>query len=167
MNGKTKALTIIAAAVAVCMLVYSPLTQATQTQVSLGDDLEMAEIEQYKPKRFPIRPRARFAVWFLKNAEPTEIEGEVVALLQRKLILSTDDERIRVNMPIQWIVDEQVLTLKELFENYLEGKSVTVKVLEANMIDKEGLRIYILVGYELVTDSGSRATACLKVNIAD
>jgi len=167
MNGKTKAFTVIAVAAAICMLVYSPLTQATQAEVSLGDDLAMAEIEQYKPEHFPTRPIARFAVWFLKNAEPTEVEGQVVALAQKKLILNTDQEQIRVNMPTRWTVNDQVLTLKELFKNHLEDQGVTIKVLEADMINKEGLRIYILVGYKLITDSGTQATACLKINIDD
>ena len=167
MNGKTKALIVITTAVVICMLVYSPLTQATQTEVSLGDDLALAEIEQYKPERFPIRPRTRFAIWFLKNAEATEVEGTVVALVQRKLIINMGEEQIRVIMPRQWAVNDEVLTLKALFDNLLEGQVVTVKVLEANVITKEGLRIYILVGYELSTDSGDKAITCLGVNIEE
>lgn len=167
MNGKTKAFTVIVAAVAICMLLYSPLTQATQTQVSLGEGLAMAESEQYKPGNHSIRPRERFLVWFMNNAEPTEIEGKVIVLSEKKLILNTDEEQIRVNMPNKWTIDEQVLTLEELYENHLVGYSVTINVLEADMINKEGLRIYILVGYELITDSGSQAKACLKINIED
>ena len=167
MNGKIKAFTVILAAVAICMLVYSPLTQATQTQASLGDDLTITEFEQYKPKNLPIRLRTQFAVWFLKNAEPTEVVGKVVALSERKLVLKSDEEQIRVNMPIRWTVNEQILTLEELFENHFKGQGITIKALEADMINKEGLRIYILIGYEIITDSGVQATACLNVNIED
>ena len=167
MNGKTKAITGIIAAVAICVLVYSPLTQANQNQINLGDDAIIAEFEQYKPENFPIRSRARFAVWFLKNAEPTTVEGKVVALAQRKMIINTDENQITVMMPIQWTVNEQVLTIRELFENYLEDQNVTIKALEANLIDKEGLRIYIQVGYELTTESGIQANACKRINIED
>jgi hypothetical protein len=166
MNEKTKVFTIIAAALAICMLVYSPLTQATQTEVSLGDQMPMAEIEKCKPVGFRVRPRVKFAVWFLKHAESIEIEGTAVALAQRKMVMNVGEEQIRVIMPLQWTVNDEVLTLKYLFEN-IEGEEVIVKALGADMIDKDGLRIYILVGYELSTDSGVQAIACLKVNIED
>jgi hypothetical protein len=167
MNGKTKAITVIITAVAICMLVYSPLTQANQNQINLEEDATIKEIEQYKPENFPIRSRARFAIWFLKNAETSTVEGKVVALAQRKIVINTDEDQIRVMMPLQWTVDEQLLSIKELFENHLEGQNVIVKVLQAKIIDKEGLRIYIQVGYELTTESGIEANACTRINIED
>ena len=165
MNIKTKAFTVIVAGIAICMLLYSPLTQATQNKVSLGDDFTMAEIEQIKPENFLIRPRAKFALWFLKNAEPIEVEGKVIALSEKTLILNVKENQIRINMPNKWTVDNQIITLKELYENHLEDQIVTIKVLEADMINKEGLRIYIQVGYKLTTESGIQANACLKINI--
>lgn len=167
MNGKTKTFTVIVAAIAICMLLYSPLTQATQNEVSLGDDLTMAQIEQIKPENFPIRPRVRFVLWFLKNAEPIEVEGKVVALSERKLVLNIEENQIRVNMPNQWTVNDQIISLNELYENHLKDQSVTIKVLEADMVNNEGLRIYIQVGYKLTTESGIQANACLKINIED
>ena len=168
MNEKTKAFTIIAAAVIACMLIYSPLTQATQTNNNLGDDLTVAEIEEREPNSFRVPPRVKFAVWFLKHAEPIEVEGAVVTLSEKKLILNTVDDQIRVNLPVEWTVENEVITLEELFENYLsESKTVTVKALGADLIDKEGLRIYMLVGYEIITDSGYQAIANLRVNIED
>jgi hypothetical protein len=166
MNGKTKAFTVIAAAVIVCMLVYSPLTQATQNEVSLGDELAIAEIGKCKPEGFRVRPRVKFALWFLKNAEPTQVEGTVVALAQKKLVLNIDEEQIRVNMPIQWTMENEVLTIRELYESHLEGNDITIDALEASIVDKDGLSIKILVSYELST-SEIEASACLKINIAD
>ena len=169
MNTKTKAFTIILASVVVCMLIYSPLTQATQPTVSLGDELTVAEIEECKPAGFLIGARVRFAWWFLKHSEPTEVDGPVVTLSEKKLILSTDEDQIRVHLPAEWTVDNAVLTREELFAcGYLsEGESVTVKALGADLIDKEGLRIYLLVGYEIINESGVHATANLRVNIED
>ncbi|MEJ2270928.1 MAG: hypothetical protein P8X91_00255 [Candidatus Bathyarchaeota archaeon] len=167
MNGKTKTFTVILAAIAICMLLYSPLTQATENKVSFGDDLTMAEIEQIKLDNFLIRPRARFVLWFLKNAEPVEVEGKVVVLSERKLVLNIEENQIRVNMPNQWTVNNQVISLNELYENYLIDQSVTIKVLEAEMVNKEGLRIYIHLGYKLTTESGIQANACLKINVDD
>jgi hypothetical protein len=169
MNTKTKALTVIVASVVVCMLIYSPLTQAAQPTVRLGDELMGQEIEELKPAGVIIGARARFAVWFLNHAEPTEVKGTVVALSEKKLILDTVEDQIRVNLPAEWTVNGEVLTREELFSSgYLsEGETVSVKALEADIIDKEGLHIYLLIGYELVNQSGFQATANLRVNIED
>jgi hypothetical protein len=35
------------------------------------------------------------------------------------------------------------------------------------VIDKEGLRIYLLIGYEIINESGAHAYANLHVNIED
>jgi len=48
-----------------------------------------------------------------------------------------------------------------------EGENITVKALGADLIDKEGLRIYLLVGYEIINESGVHAYANLRVNIED
>jgi hypothetical protein len=165
MNEKTKAIAIIVAAIAICMLVYSPLTLATQTELNFEDEVATTEIEEYNPKSFKVRPRARFATWFLKNAQPNEVEGTVVALLQKKLVINVEERQIRINMPRQWTTESESLTLNELYEKHLDGQEVVIKVLEADLIDREGLLINILVGYEISTDSGIKATACLKVNI--
>jgi len=169
MNTKTKALTVMVASVVVCMLVYSPLTQAAQPSMSLRDELTVAEIEELKPADFCVGARVRFAVWFLRHAEPTVVDGTVVVLSEKKLILDTTEDQIRVNLPNEWTVNGEVLTREELFKSgYLnEGETVSVKALGADMIDKEGLRIYLLVGYEIVNESGITATANLRINIED
>jgi hypothetical protein len=169
MNTKTKALTIIVASVVACLLIYSPLTQATQPSVSLGDELTAAEIEELKPEGFRAGPRVRFAVWFLRHADSTEVDGTVMALAEKKLILNTAEDQIRVNLPAEWTVNNEVLTREDLFAGgYLsEGETVTVKALGADLIDEEELRIYLLVGYELVNESGVHAIANLRVNIED
>jgi hypothetical protein len=169
MNTKTKVLTITVASLIVCMLVYSPLTQAAQSNISLGDELTVAEIEELKPEGVRLGPRARFVVWFLRNAEPTQVDGTVVALSEKKLILNTAEDQIRVNLPASWTVGNEVFTREELFSSgYInEGETVTIKALGADLVDKEGLHIYLLVGYELINESGVTATANLRVNIED
>ena len=169
MNPKTKALIVIVTSVVVCMLVYSSLTQAAQPSMSLGDDLTVTEIEELKPADFYVGPRVRFAVWFLRNAEPRVVDGTVVALSEHKLILDTTEDQIRVNLPDEWTVNGEVLTREGLFTSgYLnEGETVSLKALGADIIDKEGLRIYLIVGYETVNESGITATANLRINIED
>ncbi len=167
MNSKTKILTAMLAAIAASILIVLPLTNAIQPSVSLGDELTVAEIEEYKFPRFRAALKVRFALWFLNHSEPTEVDGTVVALTEKKLILNTDEDQIRVNLPDKWTVDGEVLTREELFgSGYLsEGESIIVKALGADVIDKEGLRIYLLVGYEIIDDAGVHAIANLAVNI--
>ena len=86
-------------------------------------------------------------------------------MLQKKLVLNVEEKQIRVNMPRQWTTESESLTLNALYEKHLSGQKVVIKVLEAELVDKEGLLINILVGYELLTETGIKATACLKVNI--
>jgi hypothetical protein len=168
MNTKTKAFTIMAVSVVVCMLICAPLTQATQTNENLGDELSVAKIEELKPARFYVGPRVRFAVWFLKNAEPTEVNGVVVALTEKKLVMDTAEDQIRVNLPADWTVNGEVLTREELFSSGFlsNGENVVVKALEADFT-KEDFRIYVLIGYELINENGVHATANLRINIED
>ena len=167
MNSKTKILTVMLASIAASILIALPLTNAIQPSASLGDELTAAEIEETKFPRLRAALEVRFVWWFLNHSEPTEVDGTVVALTEKKLILNTDEDQIRVNLPADWTVGGEVLTLEELFASgYLsEGESITVKALGADVIDKMGLRIYLLVGYEIIDQSGVQATANLPVNI--
>jgi hypothetical protein len=167
MNSKTKIFTVMLASIAASILIALPLTNAIQPSVSLGDELTVAEIEELKPLRFRAALKVRFALWFLNHSEPVEVDGTVVALTEKKLILNTDEEQIRVHLPAEWTADNEVLTREELFASgYLsEGESITVKALGADLVDKEGIRIYLLVGYEIIDQSGIHATANLNVNI--
>jgi hypothetical protein len=167
MNSKTKIFTVMLASIAASILIALPLTNAIQPSVSLGDEMTVAEIEELKPLRFRAALKVRFALWFLNHSEPVEVDGTAVALTEKKLILNTDEEQIRVNLPAEWTVDGEVLTREELFASgYLsEGESITVKALGADLVDKTGLRIYLLVGYEIINQSGIHATANLNVNI--
>ena len=61
-----------------------------------------------------------------------------------------------------------MITLQTLYENYLhESESITIKALGADLVGKEGLRIYVMIGYEIITDSGIQLIANLRVNIED
>jgi RNase P/RNase MRP subunit p29 len=167
MNSKTKAFTIILASIVACMLIYLPLIQAVQPSVGLGDELAFAEMEEYKPAGLRVGLKVRFVWWFLNHSESVEVDGKVVTLTENMLILSTGEDQTRVHLPAEWTVDNEVLMREELFASgYLsEGESITVKALGADLIDKEGLHIYLLVGYEIIDDAGAHAYANLHVNI--
>jgi hypothetical protein len=167
MNSKTKIFTVMLASIAASILIALPLTNAIQPSVGLGDELAFAEFEECRPAGFRAGLKVRFVWWFLNHSEPVEVDGTVVTLTEKMLILSTGKDQTRVHLPAEWTVDGEVLTLEELFASgYLsEGESITVKALGADLIDKMGLRIYLLVGYEIIDDTGVHATANLPVNI--
>lgn len=168
MNQKTKALTIILVSVAASMLIYLPLTQALEPAEGLGSEVTIAEIQQGKLwRRAAIK--VKLAWWFLNHSEPVEIEGTAVNISKTMLIVNTTENQIRVHLPPEWTVGDELIQREELFASgYLsEGENITVKALEANLIDKEGLRIYLLVGYEIINESSVHAYANLRVNIED
>ena len=100
MNSKTKILTVMLASIAASILIVLPLTNAIQPSVSLGDELTAAEIE-CESVGCRAGLKVRFVWWFLNHSEPTEVDGTVVALTEKKLILNTDDDQIRVNLPAE------------------------------------------------------------------
>ena len=89
-----------------------------------------------------------------------EVDGTVVTHIEGTLIVGAGTEQTRILLPDEWIVDGELLTREELFAGgYLsEGENVTVKALEANLIDKAILRISLTVGYEIIDDSGVHHT---------
>lgn len=169
MNTKTKVLTGLVLALVAVMVVYAPLTQATQTTISLGDELAEIEVEEADSKWGYIRPKVRFVVWFLRNSEPVQADGTIVALSDHKLILDTVASQIRVHLPGEWTVNSNLLTREELFTSgYIsEGEAVTIKALQADVDNKEGTIIYITVGYEIINQSGVHAIANLGMNVED
>ena len=159
MRSKLKVATIALVTIAVASaLLYMPLTIALQS----------GEEEVPEGVRCGQRPRlrARLAWRFLNHSEPVEIEGTVVTLFKNMLIVDTAEERIRIHLPPQWNVDEEVMPRAEFYESYLSvGEEITVEALRANVIDKEGLCIYLLLAYEIINEGGAHAYAVLPFNI--
>jgi hypothetical protein len=168
MNQKIKLFTIIMISVVAGIMVYMPLTQALESNQKSDDEIIIAEIQQNKSwRRTAIR--IKLAWWFMNNSEPMEIEGTAVNLSNNMLIVSTTEDQIRVHLPQEWTVGTNIIQRGELFtSSYLsEGEDITVKALEATLINKEGLRISLLVGYEIISKSNVHAYANLRVNIED
>lgn len=165
MNSKTKALTIMLASIAACMVIVFPLTHAVKPSAKLGEELAFTEMEDCNPEALKLG----LALWFLNHSEPVEIEGTVVTHKENMLIVATGTEQTRIHLPEEWTVDGEILTQEELYtSSYLtEGETITVKALGANLIDKPILRIYLLVGYEIIDDAGVHAYANLPINIED
>ena len=150
------------------MFLYAPLTNALQSNGDPESDVEILNDMNFEARcRCRPRPRIRRGWWFLNHSEPTEVDGVVVALFKNMLIVDTAEGQIRIHLPHAWTVDGEVTMREELFESgYLsEGETITVKALRADVIDKQGLCVYLLLGYEIINESGASACAVLPFNI--
>ncbi len=169
MKSKIKilAITIVIVAVASVFL-CAPLTNALQPN---GDPESGVEILNGMNFEVRCRCRPRLGIrrgwWFLNHSEPTELDGTAVALFKNMLIVDTGEGQIRIHLPRAWTVNEDIMMREELFESgYLsEGETITVKALRADVIDKEGLCVYLLLGYEIINEASVRAYAVLPFNI--
>lgn len=168
MNHKTRLLTIVLLCLVVGLLVYLPLTRALEPNEETGSELTIGEIQQDKPL-LHVAFKVKLAWWFLNHSEPVVISGTAVNLYKNMLIVRTTEDQIMIHLPSEWTIGDELVLREELFvSNYLSvGENVIVKVLKANLVDKEGLRIYVLVGYEIINESGDYAYANLRINIED
>jgi len=169
MKSKIKILAITLVIVAVAsVFLYAPLTNALQSNGDPESNVEILNDMNFEARcRCKPRPRIRRAWWFLNHSEPTEIDGTAVVLFKNMLIVDTGEGQIRIHLPQAWTIDGQVTMREELFESgYLsEGETITVKALRADVIDKQGLSVYLLLGYEIINQSTVHAHAILPFNI--
>jgi len=169
MKSKVKILAITPVIVAVAsVFLYAPLTNAFQPNGDPESGVEILNDMNFEARcRGRPRVKARRGWWFLNHSEPTEVDGAAVVLFKNMLIVDTGEGQIRIHLPQAWTVDGEVTMREELFESgYLsEGETITVKALRADVIDKEGLCVYLLLGYEIINESTVHAYAILPFNI--
>lgn len=169
MKSKVKILAITLVIVAVAsVFLYAPLTNALQPNEDQESDVEILNDMNFEARcRCKPRVKARLVWWFLNHSEPTEVNGAAVALFKNMLILDTAEGQIRIHLPRAWTVNGEVMMREELFESsYLsEGENITAKALRADVIDKQGLCVYLLLGYEIINQSTLHAYAILPFNI--
>jgi hypothetical protein len=169
MKSKLKILVITIVIVAVAsVFLYAPLTNAFQPNGNQESGVEILNDMNFETRcRCRPRVKARRGWWFLNHSEPTEVDGAAVALFKNMLIIDTSEGQIRIHLPRAWTVDGEVTMREELFESgYLsEGETITVKALRADVIDKQGLCVYLLLGYEIINESTVHAYAILPFNI--
>jgi hypothetical protein len=162
MESKVKILAITLVIVAVAsVFLYAPLTNAPQPN---GDP--ESNVKTLNDINFEARCRCRAGVkvrrawWFLNHSEPTEIDGAAVALFKNMLIVDTGEGQIQIHLPQAWTINGEITMREELFESgYLsEDENITVKALRADVIDKEGLCVYLLLGMKSSTNLQSTHT---------
>ena len=108
--------------------------------------------------------------WFERlseNATLSTVQGEVVSVVKGMLILDTGAGQVRVLLPKEWSVNDEVLGRFELFNGTFadQGQNVTVKVLESDVFSNANFSINIMIGYEAINATGTHAYAVLPFNI--
>jgi hypothetical protein len=167
MNTKTKILTIVVLSAVALTLVCLPLTMAMKSSCGLGDEVDFAQIEKECPLGSQVDPKVKLIWWILNKSEPVEIEGTVVMLQGSKLVLDVGTDQVTVQLAEEWIIEGEVVAREELVScGYLsEGENITIKALRADLIYKPLLSIYIVIGYEIIDDTGAYAHANMDINI--
>jgi hypothetical protein len=104
---------------------------------------------------------------FLENATLSTVQGTVVSEFKGMLILNTGSSQIRVLLPKDWSVSNEVVDRVKLFNGTFasSGQNVTVKVLESDVFNNVNFSINVMMGYEAINATGTHAYAVLPFNI--
>ncbi|RLI10645.1 hypothetical protein DRO42_00635 [Candidatus Bathyarchaeota archaeon] len=110
-------------------------------------------------------PRLRLWIYVLKHGVPTDVEGEVVVLEGHILVVEMDGGPVNVNVPGRWLVDGEVLTAQELFDQgpFSLGDTLTISTLKLEMT-RETHTVTSYFAYAIEGD-GATARALLPFNI--
>ena len=81
-----------------------------------GQAQEGEEEERGLPLRPIRRCRLRLLLFLLTRGEVTTLEGQLLLVEGRILVLEVDGEAIYVVLPHRWLIDEEVMTIEELFD---------------------------------------------------
>jgi hypothetical protein len=108
--------------------------------------------------------------WFnmlSENATLSTVNGTVVSEVNGMLILNTDTTQIRVLLPKEWSVGNEVIDRASLFNGTFAsaGQSVTVKVLESGLFSNANFSVNVMLGYEAINATAVHAYAVLPFNI--
>ena len=158
MNSKIRVFIVIMAVIVFSgILVYVPMTRAMQSvEVYQETNTNCEEPEDWQ-----------FIWWLLNNSEPVKVEGKALTFYNDMLVVDTGDDQVRVALPEEWTVEKDVLMREELFDaGFLtSGENITIEALRTNLIEKEGMSIYFLIGYKIVNSTDIPAYAALPLNI--
>ena len=103
----------------------------------------------------------------LQNATLSTVQGTVVSELRGMLILDTGASQVRVLLPKDWTLGNEVVGRAALFNGTFAnpGQNVTVYVLESNVFSNANFSINEMLGYEAINATGTQAYAVLPFNI--
>jgi hypothetical protein len=103
----------------------------------------------------------------LRNGTLSTVDGTVVSEVKGMLVLDTGTGQVRVLLPREWTVGNEVVDRAKLFNGTFAsaGQSVTVKVLESDVFNNANFSINVMMGYEVINATGIHAYAVLPFNI--
>ena len=103
----------------------------------------------------------------LQNATLSNVTGTVVSVVRGMLVLDSGSGQVRVLLPNQWTVGNEVVSSSTLFNGTFasQGSSVVITVLESNVFSNTSFSINEMLGYEAVNATGTTAYAVLPFNI--
>jgi hypothetical protein len=103
----------------------------------------------------------------LQNATLSNVTGTVVSVVRGMLVLDTSSSEVRVLLPNEWTVGNEVVSSATLFNSTFasQGSSVTITVLETNLFSNASFSINEMMGYEAINAAGTTAYAVLPFNI--
>jgi hypothetical protein len=104
---------------------------------------------------------------FLENATLASVQGTVVSEVKDMLILNADSTQVRILLPSDWTLGNEVVSGAVLFNGTFAsaGQSVTLKVLESEVFNNSNFSLNVMMGYEAVNATGAQAYAVLPFNI--
>jgi hypothetical protein len=103
----------------------------------------------------------------LQNATLSTVSGTVVAEVSGMLVLNTTSGEIRISLPQEWTVGDEVVNRTSFVDGAFAspGQTVTVKVLESTLFSNSSFSINSMLGYEATNATGVQADAVLPFNI--
>ncbi len=163
MKSETKlTLGLLFATLLAAPMVASAMAADTSTQNTPGGQSRLALRQRL------MRLRSFWSACFLKEAEPATLTGTVLQHFRNRLVLSTSDQRLTVDLPLVWDNGTAIITLNQVYkEGYIQnGDPVTIKALKRTATNEKGVTIVVLVGYEIADlATGKHLTAVLPFNI--
>jgi len=154
-SSKSLVIAALIAAIVVSLVLYQPVmaTDANEDSANTGETMVV------KP-----RCRAGIILRFLKQAEPTAVEGKPVALVNNILVVNVDGEQVRVLLPPTWTTMDCEVIAREVLIESIGDQTITITGLQASFENPQGVTISIILGYE-ITSEVSSFYAVLPFNI--
>jgi hypothetical protein len=121
----------------------------------------MVRMPQMRVNGLPVTER------LLQNGTLSSVNGTVVSEVRGMLVLDASTGQIRVLLPKDWTVGNEVVDRAKLFNSTFAsaGQGVTVKVLETDVFSNANFSVNVMMGYEVINATGTHAYAVLPFNI--
>ena len=126
---------------------------------------EASDAESDTTQRGAWRPlnRLKLLIYILRNGEPSTLTGDTVALEGHILVMNLAGNLENVILPGRWVLDGQIITMKDLFDGYMSGSEITIHTLELEYA-QDTKTVTLHFGYKM-TAGESTAEAVLPFNI--